>query len=315
GGTAHWVFTGGTNYNNQSGDVAIAIAKADAIVTVNGYSGTYDAAAHGASGSVPGVAGDLSAVGSNLTLGATSPEALGGTAHWVFTGGTNYNNQSGDVAIAIAKADAIVTVSGYSGTYDAAAHGASGSVTGVGGGVSAVGSNLNLGATFTDALGGTAHWVFTGGTNYNNQSGDVAIAIAKADAIVTVSGYSGTYDAAAHGASGSVTGVAGDLSAVGSNLNLGATFTDALGGTAHWVFTGGTNYNNQSGDVAIAIAKADAIVTVSGYSGTYDAAAHGASGSVTGVAGDLSAVGSNLKLGAHFTHAPAGAGHWAVTAG
>ena len=35
---------------------ALEAAKADATVTVNGYSGVYDAAAHGASGTVVGVA-------------------------------------------------------------------------------------------------------------------------------------------------------------------------------------------------------------------------------------------------------------------
>src|SRR5439155_994780 len=160
--------------------------------------------------------------------------------------------------------------------YDAAAHGASGSVTGVDAGGAAAGSSLNLGASFTNYPGGTAHWVFTGGTNYHDQSGDVAIDIAKANAIVTVSGYSGIYDAAAHGASGSATGVGG--ANLSSSLNLDASFTNYPGGTAHWVFTGGTNYHDQSGDVAIDIAKANAIVTVNGYSGIYDAAAHGASG-------------------------------------
>ena len=62
GGTAHWVFHGGINYNDQEGDVAIVITKADAIVSVSGYTGT---------------------------------------AHWVFDGGINYNNQEGDVDIVI----------------------------------------------------------------------------------------------------------------------------------------------------------------------------------------------------------------------
>ena len=66
-----------------------------------------------------------------------------------------------------------------------------------------------------------------------------------------------------------------DLSA---GLNLGATFTDYPGGTANWSFTGGTNYNDQNGTAAIVINKADATVIVNGYSGTYDAAPHGATG-------------------------------------
>src|SRR5678809_511147 len=107
---------------------------------------------------------------------------------------------------------------------------------------------LDLGATFTDVPGGTAHWTFAGGTNYNDQSGDVAIVISKADATVTVSGYTGVYDAQPHGATGSAHGVGG---VVLSGLNLGASFTNVPGGTAHWTFTDATgNYNNASGDVA-----------------------------------------------------------------
>src|SRR4029077_20070907 len=108
--------------------------------------------------------------------------------------------------------------------------------------------------------GGTAHWSFSGGTNYTDQSGTAAIVITKATATVTVNGYTGVYDAAAHGATGSATGVGGvDLSA---GLNLGATFIDVPGGTANWMFSGGTDYFDQSGTAAIVITKATATVPV-----------------------------------------------------
>jgi hypothetical protein len=44
----------------------------------------------------------------------------------------------------------------------------------------------------------------------------------------------------------------------GQHVNLGASFTNVPGGTAHWVFTGGTNYNDQSGDASIVINKINA---------------------------------------------------------
>ena len=91
------------------------------------------------------------------------------------------------------------------------------------------------------------------------RTGSVEIVINKADATVVVNGYTGIYDAAAHGATGSAHGVSGvDLS---GDLNFGATFTDVPGGTAHWSFNGGTNYNNQNGSVEIVINKADATVS------------------------------------------------------
>src|SRR6185436_4674969 len=108
---------------------------------------------------------------------------------------------------------------------------------------------------------------------------------------VTVNGYTGTYDAAAHGATGSATGVDAGGTALGGTLSLGSSFTSFPGGTANWTFTGGTNYTNQSGSVAIVINKAVANVTVNGYTGTYNAAAHGATGSVTGVDAGGSAAG------------------------
>src|SRR5204863_4527011 len=134
------------------------------------------------------------------------------------------------------------------------------------------------------------HWVFTDGMTSCVEISSVLIRTAKAAAIVSVSGSSTTYDAAAHGATGSASGVDAGGAALGSSLDLGSSFTNAPGGTAHWVFTGGTNYNDQSGDLSIVINKATANLAVSGYTGTYDAMAHGATGSATGVGGvDLSA--------------------------
>jgi hypothetical protein len=191
-----------------------------------------------------------------LSLGASFTNVPGGTAHWVFTGNGNYDDQAGDVSIDISKAAATCSVTGYSGVYDAASHGASGSCSGIGG--ESAGS-LNFGNSFKDVPGGTAHWVFTGNGNYNDQAGDATITITKADATCSVSGYNGVYDAAAHGASGSCAGVGSENA---GTLNLGTSFTDVPGGSAHWVFTGNGNYNDQSGDVNVAISKAPSSVSV-----------------------------------------------------
>jgi YVTN family beta-propeller protein len=98
-------------------------------------------------------------------------------------------------------------------------------------------------------------------------------AIAKADASVRVTGYTGVYDGAAHGATGSVIGVKGeDLTGL---LHLGSSFTNVPGGTAHWTFEGGRDYNNASGDVAITITARPLtpVVTIEDklYDGTPDA--------------------------------------------
>jgi hypothetical protein len=194
----------------------------------------------------------------------------GGTANWSFAGNGNYNAQSGSVAVTINKANATINVTGYSATYDGAAHTAAGSATGVNG-ESLAGLDLT-GTTHTNAGSYSDAWAFTDVTgNYNNATGSVSDSIAKAEANVAVNGYTGTYDGNAHGATGSATGVnSEDLIGL---LNLGASFTNVPGGTANWTFAGNGNYNPQSGSVAITINKANATINVTGYSVTYDGAA------------------------------------------
>ncbi len=305
GGTATWAFTDTTgNYNNTSGTAAIVITKAEATVTVNGYTGVFDGNAHGATGTATGIGG---AALSGLVLGDSFTNVPGGTATWTFTDTTgNYNNASASVAIVITKADATVSVTGYTGVFDGAAHGATGTATGIGGGAL---SGLVLGDSFTNVPGGTATWAFTDTTgNYNNTSGTAAIVITKAEATVTVNGYTGVFDGNAHGATGTATGIGG---AALSGLVLGDSFTNVPGGTATWTFTDTTgNYNNASAAVAIVITKADATVSVTGYTGVFDGAAHGATGTATGIGG---AALSGLVLGDSFTNVPGGTATWTFT--
>ena len=83
---------------------------------------------------------------------------------------------------------------------------------------------------------------------------DQTLTVSKADASIAVTGYSGVYDGSPHGAAGLASGLGGEsLTAL---LHLGATFTNAPGGTASWSFDGNTNYNGASGTVAIVIEKA-----------------------------------------------------------
>src|SRR5690606_42072449 len=69
GGTANWTFTDVTgNYEDESGSVEIVINKADAVVTVEGTTVTYDGEEHGDSATADGVEGDTLAM---LDLGAS----------------------------------------------------------------------------------------------------------------------------------------------------------------------------------------------------------------------------------------------------
>jgi hypothetical protein len=200
------------------------------------------------------------------------------TDPWTFTDATgNYNNASGTVSDAIAKADAAITVTPYSVTYDATAHTATGTAKGV---LNETLSGLVLtGTTHTNAGDYTSDpWTFTDATgNYNNASGTTHDAISQAPAVVVVTPYSVTYDGASHTATGTAKGVGGvDLTGLvltgTTHTNAGTYASDA------WSFSN-INYVSQSGTVSDAIAKANPTIVVTPYSVTYDGNAHTATGS------------------------------------
>lgn len=222
--------------------------KKTAVINVSGFTGTYDGAAHGATGSATGVDGeDLSAL---LNLGASFTDAPGGLADWSFAGNDQYNAASGSVAITIDRAEATISVSGFSGVYDGAAHGAAGSATGV------LGENLthllDLGASFTNVPGGIALWTFGGGTNYNVAAGSATIEITKATPLVSwpqpAAVTAGTVLGATQlNATASVDGTFTYSPAAGTVLTetqtLSATFTPSDTG----------NYNGASASVSITV--------------------------------------------------------------
>ena len=93
-----------------------------------------------------------------------------------------------------------------------------------------------------------------------------------------------TYDANPHTATGACYALDGTTELTGLDLSL-TTHADAgtYNGDA-WTFTDVSgNYNNDSGTVDDAIGKADANCSaITGYNGVYDAAPHGATGSLLG---------------------------------
>jgi hypothetical protein len=290
------------NYVLDSLSTAIAdIIAADPICSISGYNGVYDGNPHDASGSCTGI-DDETLTG--LDLGDTFTNVPGGIAYWTFTDETgNYANDSGNVEIVITEATPTCSINGYTGVYDGYPHGASGSCIGV---KSETLTNLDLGATFTDVPGGTAYWTFIDGTgNYYDDSGSVEIVISKAAPTCIIDGYTGVYDGAPHGASGSCTGIKNEAL---TGLDLGGFFTNVPGGTAYWTFIDGTgNYYDDSGSVEIVIDKADPTCIIDGYISVYDGNPHGASGACTGVKEELL---STLNLGDSFTNVPGGTSNW-----
>ena len=269
GGTAHWTFTGGTNYKDQSGDVTIDIAKANATVSVSGYSGTYDGAEHGATGSATVSLNEGAHRSGNI--GAKFTNVPGGTAHWVFTRrhwqlqrcrGRRDRHQQGQRAIGSTatpglrrrgarrdrhghrrrrhEARAASTRCLPSPTSPAAPR---------------TGSSPTAPATTTTPR-------VTSRSPSARRMRPSASAVTPESTTVRRTARPARPRASAVRASPASTS--------------GASFSDVPGGTAHWVFTDVTgNYNNAEGDVGITISKADATISVTGYTGVYDGAAHG----------------------------------------
>ena len=106
-----------------------------------------------------------------------------------------------------------------------------------------------------------------------------------------------TYDGDAHTATGTCTGVEGEILS-GLNLN-GTTHTNAGSYSDPWTYTDVTgNYSDTNGTVEDNIGKADAICVVKSYLVEYDRQAHTAAGNCTGVM-DENLVGLDLTGTTH----------------
>ncbi|WP_191322039.1 MBG domain-containing protein [Algoriphagus aquimarinus] len=337
-------FAGNTNYNAGSSDwTAFAINQIAATITVTRAGGDYDGNPFVATGSVTGLEGDLSPPvtfeyqendGSNWTGISGAPTDAGDyRVRSNFAGNTNYNSGSSDwTAFAINQIAATITVTRAGGDYNGNPFVATGSVTGLEGALSPAvtieyqefdGSTWSgIAGAPTDAGAYRVRSNFAGNTNYNAGSSDwTAFAINKIAATITVTRAGGDYDGNPFVATGSVTGLEGDLIPSVTfeyEQNDGSTWsgiagapTDAGAYRVRSNFAGNTNYNAGSSDwTAFAINKIDATITVTGYAGTYDGAAHGATGSAKGLAGEILA---GLNLGVSFTNVPGGTAYWTFT--
>ncbi len=295
----YWFFTGTANYNDIGHTtITDSIGKAHLTVTADNQSKTYDGSEFTAfTATLTGfVDGETSSVVSGAPdfTGPAITAVNAGTYTISSTVGTltatNYDFPAVnfiDGTLTISKAHLTVTADNKSKTYDTATFTAftatvSGFVNGEILTTSGVTGSANFsGAATTAITAGTYIITPTVGslsaTNYDFPPANFVngtLTIKKADAVVTVNGYTGTYNGHSHGASGTVTGVDAGGAALGTTLDLGATFTNVPGGTAYWTFTGGTNYNNQSSTVAIVINKVHLTVTADNKSKTYNGAVY-----------------------------------------
>ena len=259
----------GTNQASTIGVLTVNKATTVTTVTINGEPFTYTGSAI-----TPATVTVTGAGGLNLTPVANYANNINAgmaTASYSYAGDNNYLPSSDSKDFTINKAPTVttVTINGGPFTYTGSAiTPATVTVTGAGG------LSLTPAASYADNINAgtaTASYSYAESANHLASSDSKTFEIGKANATIEVLGKTVTYDGTAHGATGTATGVGGvDLSA---GLNLGATFTDVPGGTANWSFEGGTNYEDESGSVAIVINKKTASVTpnpTSKYCGQVD---------------------------------------------
>ena len=187
----------------------------------------------------------------------------------------------------ITRADATISVSGFSGAYDGDAHGATGTATGVDN--EDLSSLFDFGASFTNVPGGTASWTFNAGytnNNYNTASGTANIVINRVTPVVTATGGTFDYDTFAHTGTCSVTGVGGaDLGPLAATHTPTDPPVNAGSYTVHCDYAQSTNYNAASDTDALTINRVTPVVTATGGTFDYDTFAHTGTCSVTGVGG------------------------------
>ncbi len=290
-------------------------------MNVSGYNGTYDAVAHGASGTVIGVAADSAAAGTSLDLGESFTNAPGGSANWAFTGGQNYTDQSGSVAIEIAKRTITLTATPQTKvygsadpalTYSVGSAGLAGSDVVNGDQVRAAGENVG---TYSIGQGSLAIVDGNGGNNYAlTYVGGHLVITQKALTIGAVS-TTKTYDGNTSSSgmpvfTGLVLGNTGSAAQQYDSPNAGAR---TLSVTSYSVDdgNGGHNYMVTTTTAAGTIDKANANIVVTPYDVEYDTLAHTATGTASGVMSE-SLAGLNLS-GTTHTNAGEYSDTWTFT--
>ena len=267
--------------NKSSVGFTIVLVKITPTLSVTNSPVTYNGSLQSATvtGSVSGTVSDVKYGGSSTAPINAGTYAV--TADFVPDDTTNYNslNDASAGNFVITKVNAVITVTGFSGSYDGNAHGViSSSAVGVESTPADLSGLLSVAATtYINVPGGLVHWTFTGDTNYNATSGDATVTITKADPTVSVTWTGWTYDGTAHAASGFAYGVGG----VGDVLIPAVTFSylsnpvgtygpsssapsDAGTYRVTASFAGNSNYNSASNTADVTVDKATMSILYTG---------------------------------------------------
>jgi hypothetical protein len=268
GGTYNVVgtFAGDANHNPATGSATITINKTIPVVTVTGGTYTYDGQPHPATASATGVGGALLA-GLTVTYNGSPDPPVNANGYAVtatFPGNANYEAITRNSAIQIAQATPIVTVTGGTFTYDGQPHGASATVTGIGGVDLGPAPLTYDGSANVPMNAGTyvAVATFNAGGNYAYAAGSALVTIQKATAVLGWSRPAALVHGTPLGAGqlNATASVAGSFSyspAAGAVLNAGAAQTL----TATFTPADPANYNTGTVNTTIDVSKAAATVT------------------------------------------------------
>jgi hypothetical protein len=252
-----------TNYKGSATNI-LNIKKAPATVVLGNLSPNYDGSAHAATAiTVP------SGLKVNFTYdgSTTAPTNAGSYSVTGTVDDPNYEGTGIDT-LKIGKAAATVTLSGLNATYNGSAHAAT--VT-----TSPAGLPVDLTYNGSPTVPTNAgRYTVVGTINDANYQGTTSgtLKIDKAGATVTLSGLSATYDGSSHPAT--ATTIPAGLT-VNLTYNGSATAPANAGNYSVAATINEPNYQGSASDT-LAIAKADATVTLSGLSATYDGGVHAA---------------------------------------
>jgi hypothetical protein len=156
--------------------------------------------------------------------------------------------------------------------------------------------------------------------NYGSASSSAtAFTIAKANAVISVTGYNVNYDGSAHTASYTAVGVESSAVDLSSSMDVSGTTHTAAGTYSSdvWSFAGTENYNASNGTVSDVISVATPVVTPTIGTYIYNGTSQGpgsASNTGTGSSYVYSYAGSGLTSYGPSLTAPINAGSYTVTA-
>jgi hypothetical protein len=298
-----------SQFAGGSASVQIEVTRAQATLTLSGLAQTYDGSPKAAVVTVdPAVAGAASIT---YNGSATAPTNAGSYAVLATLNNANYAADDAAGTLEIAKATAIITVTGGTFTYDGLAHPATGSATGVDG--------TSLGAlSFTyngssDAPSNAGSYAVEGSlpetTNHQAGSATATIIIDKAPATLSITPATVTYDGTPKALA--VT-VSPEVPGVSVTYNGSALAPSNAGEYAVLAKLTNDNYEAADASATLLINRATPSFLVTGGTFTYDGEGHPASGSVIGVNGTVLGVPSFTYNGS--SSAPVTVGSYAVAA-